>query len=875
MDVIVTHFNADFDSLGSMVGAKKLYPNATLVFPGSQEGNLRRFLQHSDYPFGFLKARHVDLHRVSRLIIVDTKSSSRIGIFAGLLDQPGISIHIYDHHPETSKTVHGDLECISEVGATTTIITELIREKGIPLSREEATILGMGIYEDTALLSSCTTRPADLQAAAWLLECGADLNVISENVNRDLSPSQFHLLNDLLNATEEIPANDLVVTISAVSIKDYIADIAVLAHKMLELEHIDVLFVLVQMENRVHLIARSTLESVDVGQVAKEFDGGGHVHAASATIHDKTLIQAKEELIKVLREKIHPAKCAVDIMNRPVKWIVESKNIQQAKDLLLRYNLNTLVVLNKDEELTGFITRQMVDRALTHKMKDAPVSNCMHCNIQTATLHAPLKEIRKLMIEEHQGFLPVVERKNVVGVITRGDLLRVIHDYMAHHPKTPGNRRETGRIRRKSLKSLLHERLSTAQMNIVKKVGEVADELNQSAFLVGGVVRDLLLRVNNLDVDVVIEEDGIRFARYLAERVNGHFRSHQKFNSAVVVFPDGYKLDVVTARTEFYKHPAALPIVDTSSVKQDLYRRDFTINAMAVRINRKGFGELIDFFGGQQDLKERLIRVLHSLSFVEDPTRVYRAIRFEKRLGFRIDKHTLNLLKNTIQQGFCEQLNGRRLLYELTMIFQEADPLPILQRMVDLNLLKFIQPGLRQKDLFLKRMKSIKAILDWYYYLFLPQKPDKILVFLMGFMQDSTPDEVESLINRFFFSPHQRRIITSVQTQYKQVLTLLSKKTDPPNHTLFNTLMPLPLETLLFFMALAETERARERVSRYLTTLAKVEIKITGEDLLGLELAPGPHFRGIFQDVHHKQLDGLLPSRQAQLKYVREHYRPE
>jgi tRNA nucleotidyltransferase (CCA-adding enzyme) len=874
MDIITTHLNADFDSLGAMLGVRKLYPGAIPVFSGSIEGNLRRFLEYSDYPFGFLKARHVDLDKVSRLIIVDAKSTSRIGIFAQLLDRSEISVHIYDHHPETSKTIHGDFECIREVGATSSILTEMIREKDIPLSKEEATIMLMGIYEDTSFLSSPSTRPDDLRAAAWLLECGADLNAISEHVNRDLSTTQFHLLNNLLNAGDRVLINDIIVVISAVSVKEYIPDVAVLAHRMLELEDIDVLFVLVEMENRTHLIARSILESVDVGQVAKEFGGGGHIYAASATIHDKTLVQAREELIKILREKIQPVKRAVDIMNRPVRWISKECSVQEAKDLLLRYHLNTLVVLNRQEELAGIITRQIVDRALVHKMENAPISDCMDSDVQVATPQTPLKETRKLMIQEHQGFLPVVEGRRVVGVITRGDLLHSIHEEMAHHPKAPGNRRVKERAHRKNLKNLLRERLPDTHLEIIKQVGEVADESNLSVFMVGGVVRDMILRVTNLDLDVVVEEDGIAFARQLARKVNGRLRSHEKFCTAVVVYPDGFKLDVATARTEFYKHPAALPIVDASSIKQDLYRRDFTVNAMAIRVNQKGFGELIDFFGGQQDIKDRLIRVLHSLSFVEDPARVFRAIRFERRLGFRIGNHTLNLMKNTIKQGFCDQLDGQRLLYELKMTFQEADPLPIFERMANMDLLKSVQSGLKNKKLFLKRIKSIKAVLDWYHFLFLPKEPDTTLIYLMGFLQEITPMEVDNLTNRFFFSPHQKEIITTMQKECKRILSLLNKKSKPSNTLLFDTLAPLPLEALLFFMALGESEKAPERISRYLTTLEKIKIDITGDDLIKIGLTPGPIFRKIFREIHHQQLEGRLSSRKSQLEYARKHFAP-
>ena len=184
------------------------------------------------------------------------------------------------------------------------------------------------------------------------------------------------------------------------------------------------------------------------------------------------------------------------------------------------------------------------------------------------------------------------------------------------------------------------------------------------AYLVGGFVRDLILRNDNLDVDVVIEGDAIAFAREMSKRLL-KISVHKEFGTAKVLFPDGFKVDVATASLEYYKAPAALPIVEHSSLKLDLYRRDFTINTLAISLNTNTFGELIDFFGAQLDIKEKSIRVLHSLSFVEDPTRVFRAVRFEQRFGFQIGKFTLNLIKNAVKMGFLTKIKGARLWREL------------------------------------------------------------------------------------------------------------------------------------------------------------------------------------------------------------------
>jgi tRNA nucleotidyltransferase (CCA-adding enzyme) len=228
---------------------------------------------------------------------------------------------------------------------------------------------------------------------------------------------------------------------------------------------------------------------------------------------------------------------------------------------------------------------------------------------------------------------------------------------------------------------------------MLKRIGEVADEFGYGAYVVGGFVRDLFLYRLNEDVDIVIEGDGIAFAKKYAKLEGTRIHTYEKFGTAVIIFPDGYKIDVASARLEYYKFPAALPIVEMSSIKLDLYRRDFTINTLAIQLNSEKFGTLIDFFSARKDVKEKIIRVLHNLSFVEDPTRVFRAIRFEQRFGFTIGKLTNGLIENAVNMNFFQGLSGRRVLGELKQILEEDNPVPAIIRLNDFDLLKFI-PGL-------------------------------------------------------------------------------------------------------------------------------------------------------------------------------------
>jgi tRNA nucleotidyltransferase (CCA-adding enzyme) len=233
MDVITTHTNADFDSLASMLAAKKLYPHAVLVFPGSQERSLRDFFIHSTlYAFEVERMKNIDLQEVKRLILVDTRQISRIGKFSDVVLKPDLEIHIYDHHPPSSDDLHGSHEMVSEVGATTTLLLNLLRERDIEITPDEATVMLLGIYEDTGNLTFPSTKEEDFIAAGYLIRKGANLNILSNVITKELTAEQVFLLNDLIQSATRYSFHGIDVVIAQASVDRYIGDIAVLVHKL-------------------------------------------------------------------------------------------------------------------------------------------------------------------------------------------------------------------------------------------------------------------------------------------------------------------------------------------------------------------------------------------------------------------------------------------------------------------------------------------------------------------------------------------------------------------------------------------------------------------------------------------------------------------
>lgn len=874
MQVITTHINADFDSLASMVAAKKLYPDARIVFPGSQEGNLRYLLKIPEYKVRYHKPKEIDLGSIDHLILVDTRMADRIGDLAKVLDAPGLTIHIFDHHPSHPNDIHGQVEVVRPVGATTTLFVKIFQEKGIDITPHEATIMALGIYEDTGCLTFSSTTADDLHAAGYLLERGANLNMVADLIDRGLTTGHITIMNELLNSLEIHPINGIPIHIATASIDRYMGDIAILAHKIRDIENMDTLFLLVRMEDRVHLVARSRISEVDAGLIAREFDGGGHHTAASATIKEMTLVQAKEKLLAVLQHNIHTPKTAQEIMTAPVKTVTQHRNMLEAKDLLNQYSINTIPVTGDSGELIGLITRQTIDKAIGHGMETVPVKELMVSDLLTVTPETSIDKVRELMIESNQRFLPVLRGETLVGVITKTDLLRVLHDDLSRLPRPflYEGMVEKGDYQSKNLTSLIKERLPDQVQALLKTAGEVAEELGFSAYVVGGFVRDLMLRVENLDIDIVVEGNGILFAEYMHHKLGGRLCSHQKFVTAVLVLPDGFKVDVATARLEYYPKPVDLPSVEMSSIKHDLFRRDFTINTLSIQLNPQHFGRLIDFFGGQRDLKDKKIRVLHSLSFVEDPTRVFRAIRFEQRYGFQIGKYTRNLIISAIKRGLLSRLDGKRLFIELDLIFQEPDPTKALTRMGEFKVLEHLTPSIIYSPDLEKLMINVRNVITWHELLYLTEQIEKWIVYFCALTDSLSDQEMITLLERFNISAKARDKIVSCHSTSAQVIKRLYRLKTNQYSKIYLLLRPIPTEGLLYLMAKCEASRLKQMISHFLTSLKGVHVAITGEDLKKMGFTPGPSFRDIFEDLLKARLDGIVKNIEEEASFVEERF---
>lgn len=877
--LITCHSNADFDALAAMCAAALIYGPCDVLFPGTQEANLQTFYQELKERPGaapgctFLDDRVPDFSKYGRLVAVDTRRRSRLRHVWPLLDNPGTRIEVWDHHPETSDDVHAHV-CHAEIcGAVTTLLIEEIQKRNIAVPRETATVLGLGIYSDTGSFSFSSVTQRDFAAAGWLLGRGMDINIISEKTAFSMTKEHIRALNALLESAQTYHINGADVVLAEATLDSYLDDFAFLAHKMMEMEKFDILFAIGRMDDRIQIVARSRSHAVNVGAVCSAFGGGGHAYAASASVRDKTLSEVRDGILTQLYLQEEGEKTARDYMSQPAIGIEEGHTIAEADELMLHFGLKTMPVFAPmTRRCTGLIDSQITQKAIAHGLAGAPLTDYMRRNLKTLPVTATLRDITTVIVGARQRLVPIVSGgSSVVGVVSRTDLINIF-------AQEPGRMNPTDRApKSRNMGRTMRDRLPKDVLDILEKAGALGRSRQTPVYVVGGFVRDLLLKTPNHDIDLVVEGDGIGFARAFAGVLGGRVRVHKKFLTSVVIFPGAggkeERVDVATARLEYYESPAALPTVEHSSIKMDLYRRDFTINALAIRLDCEPMGEIVDFFGGQKDIRDRVIRVLHTLSFVEDPTRCLRAVRFEQRYHFRIGPATEKLIKNDVSLKLLDKLSPSRLFNEFEHICAEETAILCIRRLHELGILQAIHPQLSinpdRKEMLIRTAK----VMAWYRLLYIDEEMRPWLVYFLVLCSSLTYAVTLEVFRRLGIPPALKNDVLGCREKARSLRSSLKRLTATPGFrvsALCAMLRPLPVEFVLYLMADMEVPETRRALSRYITVWRTEKPGVDGSDLKKLGLAPGPAYGVILQRLLEAKLDGTAASPEEQLALARE-----
>ena len=865
MHVIITHPNADFDAVASLLAAWHLYPDAVPILPPTLNRNVRDFITLYETKFPFLHHNELGREEIDRLTVVDTQHIHKLRNLS-----PDAKIHIIDHHELVQPFPAGTVLSLTETGANVTLLVEQICELPKPISSIDATLMLLGIYEDTGSLTYGNTTPRDLQAAAWLLSEGkAHLDIVREYLNYAMNDDQKALYDRLVSGLETLTIHGHSIVISAAAVDHYVEEISVLASRLRDLYQPEALFILVEMIDHVQMVARSTSDAIKAGHIAEFFGGGGHPRAAAALIKDKRLPVIKRDLIQLLHLEVQPALTVAQIMSHGVRTLVPTDTVGRAAEMMDRYGHEGFPVIDQTGgRIVGILSRREVDKALRHRLEGAAITQFMKKGEFYVTPGDGIDAVQQLMIEQQIGQVPVVDESDgrLIGIITRTDLINLWHQA------------DAGKPARTNLAVQLREALSPTLFELLAEAGRQAAEAGASLYLVGGFVRDLLLTMklhNNasakaktsprFDLDLVVEGDAIALAHRLQSDNGGRVRSHTRFGTAKWILDQPIpfdsmesgqavlltSLDFVTARTEFYRHPSALPEVEQSSIRQDLHRRDFTINTLALRLMPDHFGELLDFYGGEPDLDSRLVRVLHNLSFVEDPTRMLRAARLMARLHFRLEERTAELLDDALD--LLERVSGERLTHELELIFRERHPEKALLQLDSLGVLSAIHSGLMVDDWLVDRIGRLQGGLHDTPWANIEPEPIHYLGLLTFCL---ARDELGAFMARLNLRTNQRTILEQVYSINRNAADIAGAK---QASALFGLLSGTSDEALLIAWLALDDESVRRQVIRYKTQLRQISPLIDGHYLKEeLGLRPGPIFKTIIDTLRNARLDGQV-----------------
>jgi len=896
MDLILCHQTADFDALGAAVGLTRLKVGAKIVLTGGAHRGVKNFLALHRDELSLIEQRSVNPQKIRSLTVADTQQRDRLGKTAVWFDLPQLtSISIYDHHLNAVLDIPATETVIEPVGATTTLIVELLQKNQINITPIEATVMALGIHVDTGSLTFELTTPRDCYALAWLMEQGANIGVIAEYVEPTLTPELQELLTVALTNLQKITVHGHTIAYVLLDTENFVPGLSNIASQLMDLTEIDAIllanrYIRQEDKEKLTVIGRSRLNPINLNLLFSKYGGGGHNSAASVTMRGVSPQVALHQLLEELKAQIPHPLTARDLMSSPVRTIRPSTTIEQAQRILLRYGHSGLCVVDENDHLVGVISRRDLDLALHHGFSHAPVKGYMTRNVKTITPDTLLPEIESLMVTYDVGRLPVKENDSLKGIVTRTDVLRQIHQERIEIKDEQNAKIPLISCLLPSIKGRLYPPI----WELLQKTAAIASSAGWHLYLVGGAVRDLLLAQEDeslllQDIDLVVDGfhraadtgAGVELANQIKQLYpNSRLSVHGEFQTAALLWHKDEKLgslwlDIATARTEFYPYPAANPEVEASSIRQDLYRRDFTINALAVRLTAPREGELLDFFGGVIDLRSRLIRVLHANSFIEDPTRIYRAVRFAVRLNFQFEAQTREYIGYAIQSGVYYRQEGKnnsypalttRLKAELKYILQAPYWKKALQLLADLDAWRCLHPNLQlDKQLWWQ----IRCIDRWLKCLDPKKSWEHWLIRLETMVADlPVNDRLKVAKNLELPKDSQERLKQLEQVEVEVNKTIPSCSSVSEQVMLFKQYK----STTLLLLAVRSSKSQRKLIWEYLNKWSKVKAPLNGNDLKALGYKPGPDFQEILKELLCATIDGEIKDTLEAEKFLTERF---
>lgn len=877
MTIILTPNHAGFDALAAMVAATKIYPGSYALAPEKMQSHAALFMKNFADRIP-VKSAAAELAGADLVVVVGGRRRSSLGALLSLVERAR-ELHIYDHHPPSADDLEGSENRVDHVGAVTTLLLEEIRRRGVIPGRLERSLMLLGIYSGTACLSGANTTARDAAAAAYLWEQGIDAALLREYLGAPPAASGESLLQRLFEASELYEVCERLILLTTLPAAEQLQGTALL-RRLQKIEEVDLAIALAaRPRGGLHLRAWTSADDLDLPLLLAPLGAAGHRRAVSAEIESGGITAFKERLLEQLERYLPPPVTARQIASTPVAAVLVDWSVARVSEYLDAEGYSGCPVL-EEGKAAGMITRRELQRALRSGLGDTPVRGFMKRPPVTASSRSPVTALRRSFVENKTDRIVLVgDAGEPLGVVAPMDILRYLYrlDRRPDPPLSPGSflgkENEAGPvgIDEDNIAFLMRHKFPPRWESRLLLLGQRAAAMGISLYLVGGVIRDLLLGGGPpRDLDFVVIPDAIAFAGEAVKILGGKMKTFEHFGTASLFLEEGLRLDFATARREIYSAPAALPQVQgVESLKSDLYRRDFTINTLACSLLPATFGRVYDFFNGREDLRRGLVRTLYHLSFVDDPLRVLRAVRFEQRFGFQIEAETLVLMERALHSGVLSKVTRPRLAQEISLIYEERDPAAVLMRLHELGILEYLYPPLSPDHEMWQRLNRIGEALIWAEQRRWSKPPDRELLYLSGMLLGMERRDRQAVLRRLGLSRRRAGIVLQGCSEVPLLLEELAGNGPGPRPSvLVNRFDPLSPESLLLLFALARGGILRDSIRLYLDSLQYVRPRLRGGSLKKLGLQPGPLMGEILEALRRAVLDGKLRNDDEELDFV-------
>jgi len=860
--LIILPNEADLDLLGAAFCLKKLFPEAAIVYPKRIAPNAWDMVRRAEW-FVSIPAWRVNWREVTTAHFLGVQSPKNIPELIKHFSQFEGEIFVYSHQPPAFP-FQVDFRKLVAQSFTAHFLAAFPRLKE-GLSAEEAVLLKMAVVEKTWAGLNSKTTPADLAALEFFSKFEISTKQVANQVVLGLREGQRGLLKDLSQNIQDLEVNDLPVSLVVVRSIGNVQELGQVMDSLWSREDPYILVAGIVSIGKTHVWARSRALHVDLLQCFKDLNPRTENRWVVFSLGDREPGTVKALLMKFLEKGLVSEPVARQIMISPPQCIDEQASVASALDQMLKFNLMGLVV-TRQGDFAGVITRRDLDRAVRMEIRDSPIAPFVPATSVYATPDMPVRVVKQLMAHHNVTRIPVVKDRKAIGILTSRELIRSLPDALPI-PRCYLPLARSSKLPEPAFMNALVKRVTNLRIfHLLRKIGERAGECGLQAYLVGGVVRDILLERTNLDMDIVIIGDAIPFAKKLQDDFKAKLRVFEQFHTARLTFDD-LKIDFSSARIEHYARVGALPQVEFSGLSNDLFRRDFTINALALDLRPDRFMELKDFFGGYEDLLRKQIRILHSFSFLEDPTRIFRAIRFATRFHFQLAEDTKRALDIALNRGALGKLSMMRIVAEVIRCFHEEQPYAPIQKFLDLGLLKTLHKDLFGASILPSRFKLIPGVVRRFSALREPINSEAI--HWIGILARLPVSEADALLKEACYHSESRKIVIRALDAMNTIPKNLSRLKPGDDFGVFKLLRDVPIEGLISLILFALDKVGAKRIFDFIGRLRSIKCDISGKELIELGIPPGSHFSRIFEDILKNKIEGRITDKEGELEYAR------